>query len=100
MRRVITDNGSCYRSRLWRDTLTSAGISVKKTRPYRPQTNGKVERFHRTLTDVLDALVAGVGGPQPRRLALRAQAWPGRGCRFSGPNSSTQITRPCAGGWS
>jgi transposase InsO family protein len=51
VRRLITDNGSCYRSRLWRDTLTSAGISVKKTRPYRPQTNGKVERFHRTLAD-------------------------------------------------
>ncbi len=51
VRRVITDNGSCYRSRLWRDTLTTAGITVKKTRPYRPQTNGKVERFHRTLTD-------------------------------------------------
>ena len=51
VRRVITDNGSCYRSRLWRDTLTSAGISVKKTRPYRPQTNGKFERFHRTLAD-------------------------------------------------
>ncbi|MFI7284109.1 IS481 family transposase [Micromonospora chersina] len=51
VRRVITDNGNCYRSRLWRETLTSAGISVKKTRPYRPQTNGKVERFHRTLAD-------------------------------------------------
>ncbi|NUT05486.1 MAG: IS481 family transposase, partial [Hamadaea sp.] len=49
--RVITDNGSCYRSRQWRDTLTTAGIKVKKTRPYRPQTNGKVERFHRTLAD-------------------------------------------------
>jgi transposase InsO family protein len=49
--RVLTDNGSCYRSRLWRDTLTTAGIKVKKTRPYRPQTNGKVERFHRTLAD-------------------------------------------------
>jgi transposase InsO family protein len=51
VRRVITDNGSCYRSRLWRDTLHAAGITVKKTRPYRPQTNGKVERFHRTLAD-------------------------------------------------
>jgi transposase InsO family protein len=49
--RVLTDNGSCYRSRLWRDTLTAAGIKVKKTRPYRPQTNGKVERYHRTLAD-------------------------------------------------
>jgi transposase InsO family protein len=51
VRRVLTDNGSCYKSFLWRDTLHSYGISVKKTRPFRPQTNGKVERFHRTLAD-------------------------------------------------
>ncbi|MBO2455946.1 IS481 family transposase [Actinomadura barringtoniae] len=51
VRRVLTDNGSCYRSRTWRDTLTAAGITHKRTRPYRPQTNGKVERFHRTLAD-------------------------------------------------
>ncbi|WP_431935472.1 IS481 family transposase [Micromonospora sp. RP3T] len=51
VRRVITDNGSCYKSFLWRDTLHTAGISMKKTRPFRPQTNGKVERFHRTLAD-------------------------------------------------
>ena len=49
--RVLTDNGSCYRSRDWRDTLTAAGITHKRTRPYRPQTNGKVERFNRTLLD-------------------------------------------------
>jgi transposase InsO family protein len=49
--RVLTDNGSCYRSHLWRDTLTAAGITHKRTRPYRPQTNGKVERFNRTLLD-------------------------------------------------
>ncbi|PWK76417.1 transposase, partial [Lentzea atacamensis] len=51
VRRVLTDNGSCYRSRLWRDTLTTAGITHKRTRPRRPQTNGKVERFNRTLLD-------------------------------------------------
>jgi transposase InsO family protein len=49
--RVLTDNGSCYRSRLWRDTLTAADIVHKRTRPYRPQTNGKVERYNRTLLD-------------------------------------------------
>ncbi|GAA3803772.1 hypothetical protein GCM10022206_48490 [Streptomyces chiangmaiensis] len=49
--RVLTDNGSCYRSRLWRDALTPAGITHKRTRPYRPQTNGKVERLNRTLLD-------------------------------------------------
>lgn len=51
VRRVIADNGSCYKSFLWRDTLHELGIAVKKTRPFRPQTNGKVERFHRTLTE-------------------------------------------------
>jgi transposase InsO family protein len=49
--RVLTDNGACYKSFLWRDTLTAAGITHKTTRPYRPQTNGKVERFNRTLAD-------------------------------------------------
>lgn len=49
--RVLTDNGACYRSRLWRDTLADQGIVHKRTRPYRPQTNGKVERFNRTLLD-------------------------------------------------
>ena len=51
VQRVLTDNGSCYRSRLWRDALLQAGITHKRTRPYRPQTNGKVERFNRTLLD-------------------------------------------------
>jgi transposase InsO family protein len=49
--RVLTDNGPCYRSHLWRDLLRDQGIKHKRTRPYRPQTNGKVERFHRTLAD-------------------------------------------------
>jgi transposase InsO family protein len=49
--RVMTDNGACYKSFAWRDALTADGITHKRTRPYRPQTNGKVERFHRTLAD-------------------------------------------------
>jgi transposase InsO family protein len=49
--RVLTDNGSCYRSGLWRDTLATAGIAHKRIRPRRPQTNGTVERFNRTLLD-------------------------------------------------
>jgi transposase InsO family protein len=49
--RVISDNGSCYRSRNWTATCASLGIIPKRTRPYRPQTNGKIERFHRTLAD-------------------------------------------------
>jgi transposase InsO family protein len=49
--RVLSDNGSCYRSFLWRDTCLELGITAKRTRPYRPQTNGKIERFHRTLAE-------------------------------------------------
>ncbi|MER5730739.1 IS481 family transposase, partial [Streptomyces sp. NPDC002138] len=49
--RVLTDNGSCYKSHAWRDLLAAAGITHKRTRPYRPQTNGKVERLNRTLLD-------------------------------------------------
>ena len=49
--RVLSDNGSCYQSHLWRDTCAELGITHKRTRPYRPQTNGKIERFHRTLAD-------------------------------------------------
>ena len=51
VQRVLTDNGGCYRSHLWRDTCTELGITHKRTRPYRPQTNGKIERFHRTLVE-------------------------------------------------
>lgn len=49
--RVLSDNGSCYRSHAWRDACQALEITHKRTRPYRPQTNGKIERFHRTLAD-------------------------------------------------
>ena len=49
VQRVLTDNGACYRSHPWRDTLAALGITHLRTRPYRPQTNGKAERFNRTL---------------------------------------------------
>jgi transposase InsO family protein len=43
--RVLTDNGSCYRSKLWRQQCQDLDITHKRARPYRPQTNGRVERF-------------------------------------------------------
>ena len=49
--RVLSDNGSAYRSYAWRDACAELEITPKRTRPYRPQTNGKIERFHRTLAD-------------------------------------------------
>jgi transposase InsO family protein len=49
--RVLTDNGNGYRSRAWRDRCAQLGISHTRTRPYHPATNGKAERFNRTLAD-------------------------------------------------
>lgn len=49
--RVISDNGSCYKSGLWHRACAATNTTVKKTRPRRPQTNGKVERFHRILLE-------------------------------------------------
>lgn len=45
---VMTDNGGCYRSHLFAHALGPT-ILHRRIRPYRPQTNGKVERFNRTL---------------------------------------------------
>ncbi len=49
--RVLTDNGSCYKSGLWHRACAETNTTVKKTRPRRPQTNGKIERFHRILLE-------------------------------------------------
>lgn len=46
---VLSDNGSCYKSHAWRDACAELQLRHKRTRPYRPQTNGKIERFHRTM---------------------------------------------------
>jgi transposase InsO family protein len=48
--RVLSDNGSCYRSKVHALTLTELQIRHLFTRPYRPRTNGKAERFIQTLT--------------------------------------------------
>ena len=48
--RVMTDNGACYRSRVFRECL-GEGVKHKRTRPYHPQTNGKVERWNRILLE-------------------------------------------------
>jgi transposase InsO family protein len=49
VQRVLTDNGACYRSKEFAAAL--GDIIHKRTRPYRPQTNGKVERLNRTMLE-------------------------------------------------
>jgi transposase InsO family protein len=49
--RILTDNGPGYRSEAWTRRCGELGIAHTRTRPYRPATNGKVERFNRTLLD-------------------------------------------------
>jgi transposase InsO family protein len=46
--RVMTDNGSAYKSRAFQAALGETGIRHKRTRPYTPRTNGKAERFIQT----------------------------------------------------
>ncbi len=48
IRRVLTDNGACYRSGDFRAVCRRLGIRQKFTRPYTPRTNGKAERFIQT----------------------------------------------------
>jgi transposase InsO family protein len=49
--RILTDNGNGYRSFAWRDRCAELAIRHTRTRAYSPATNGKVERFNRTLLD-------------------------------------------------
>jgi transposase InsO family protein len=52
IQRVLTDNAKAYTQSLaFTETAAGLGIWLKRTRPYRPQTNGKVERFNKTLLD-------------------------------------------------
>ena len=52
IQRVLTDNAKAYAtSVVFAETAAGLGIGRKRTRPYRPQTNGKVERFNRTLRE-------------------------------------------------
>jgi transposase InsO family protein len=49
--RVLSDNGSCYRSTVHAEACAELGMRHLFTRPYRPRTNGKAERFIQTMTN-------------------------------------------------
>jgi transposase InsO family protein len=69
VRRLLTDNGAAYRSKVFRRVARRLAIRHSRTRPYRPQTNGKVERWIRTV--LAECLYREVfGGSEQRALAL------------------------------
>jgi transposase InsO family protein len=65
--RLLTDNGSAYRSTAHALACRALGIKHLRTRPYRPQTNGKAERFIRTM--LREWAYAAVYGSSPDRAA-------------------------------
>lgn len=69
IRRCLTDNGACYRSTTWADALAATGTKHKRTRPYTPRTNGKVERYNGTLSREW-AYVRDYTAERERRVAL------------------------------
>ncbi len=70
--RVMTDNGSAYASAIWALACRTAGIRHVRTRPRRPRTNGKAERFIRTL---LDGWAYAAVYPTSRDRAQALPAW-------------------------
>jgi transposase InsO family protein len=72
--RVMTDNGSCYRSTVHALACRLLGVGHLRTRPYRPRTNGKAERFIRTLTGGW-AYGAIYGSSRERTAALDGWLW-------------------------
>ena len=72
--RLLTDNGSAYVSALHALACRRLGIRHSRTRPYRPQTNGKAERFIRTLLSGW-AYGAIYGSSQERTAALDGWLW-------------------------
>lgn len=93
VQKVMTDNGSCYRSRRFRAVLNAHDVRHVFTRPYRPQTNGKAERFIQT------AMREWAYARAYRRSATRASMLPGfldrynRRRRHRGIGNATPLSR-------
>jgi transposase InsO family protein len=74
VQRVMTDNGSAYRSTIHAFACRAMGLRHLRTRPYRPRTNGKAERFIRTLLNGW-AYGAIYGSSRERTAALDGWLW-------------------------
>lgn len=72
VRRVMTDNGSCYKAFVFRDACRELGLKHIRTKPYTPQTNGKAERFIKTA---LNEWAYARSYPSSEERARRLQPW-------------------------
>jgi transposase InsO family protein/transposase len=92
--RLLTDNGSAYRSAVHAIACRTLGIRHQRTRPYRPQTNGKAERFIRTLLNGWAYSGAVYGSSAERTAALDGWLWQyNHHRRHSALGRQTPITR-------
>jgi putative transposase len=71
---LLTDNGSGYVSKVMRQYLQTVGLRHLRARPHHPQTNGKIERMHRTLKEDV-TLVVSMGPDQLREAISRFVAY-------------------------
>jgi transposase InsO family protein len=91
--RVMTDNGSPYRSAVHAIACRTLGIRHLRTRPYRPQTNGKAERFIRTMLAGWAYSGAVYRSSTERTAALEGWLWR---YNFKRPHGSLGRTPPAA----
>jgi transposase InsO family protein len=89
--RVITDNGSGYISRRFQAMATRCHVRLTRTRPYRPQTNGKAERFIQTL---IRGWAYSVSYPSSWRRAMALRSWL-RHYNVERPHAALGYQPPC-----
>jgi transposase InsO family protein len=89
--RVITDNGGSYRSDGFRRVALTAAVRLTRTRPYRPQTNGKAERFIQTL---MRGWAYAIAYPSSWRRTRALSAWL-RHYNLDRPHAALGYQSPC-----
>ena len=89
--RVLTDNGGAYMSRRFRAVADRCRVRLSRTRPYRPQTNGKAERFIQTL---IRGWAYAVSYPSSWRRSLALRPWV-RHYNVERPHAALGYHPPC-----
>jgi transposase InsO family protein len=91
VQRVLTDNGSAYRSHTFQQAAARARVRLTRTRPYRPQTNGKAERFIQTL---IRGWAYAVSYPSSWRRVVALRPWL-RHYNLARPHAALRYQPPC-----